>query len=665
MNNEQSKIYLTIDQKRVEAKDGMTILQIAQANRIDIPTYCVVKDLTPTGACRVCLVSVTFPNGSQRLVTACDTLAIDGMRVRTDTEEVLNSRRQAAEMLLSISPDTPSLQRLAATYGISQPSYRTQSLQKGCIQCGACVQACREKSAGVLQFRGNGENRVVTTANGSQASACDSCDICIKYCPTGAVTQSLGLGIGDHVKAKKAGRVSARSRSRLFFLSLFILLILMSGFGIQIQGFPNQLFSLMDPLQGSVVLVSGHPEAINYLPALAILILTILFGRFWCGWICPTGTVLQSFGPNGRRIKSQRLRNLKQIFFVLILLLAAMGSLAFFWTNPIALLTRPFAALFAYSGEKDFASFDWIGIVVLFVPFLIALALNGIEKGFWCRYLCPLGGMLGLFSKFSPFQRKVERESCIECGICAQNCPVGAINPTDGFSSDPAECIQCTECAARCPKYVIRFHGEKIFKSHEFDPDRRELLGIGGAAAAAAAIFAGMSSVNSQPATAETLLPPGAVRDAANDGIKPFLSLCTRCGQCIAACPQKIIKPSLGKGDWTAALTPIVDLSANFCRPDCNRCGQVCPSGAIPQFTVTQKQQAKIGVARVDPSQCIRCYRCVSACPYQAFEQMADLQTGQIFPHVETEKCNGCGLCLTVCPAREAGAIKIFPLQKG
>ncbi|HOG60934.1 MAG TPA: 2Fe-2S iron-sulfur cluster-binding protein, partial [Flexilinea sp.] len=152
MNNEQSKIYLTIDQKRVEAKDGMTILQIAQANRIDIPTYCVVKDLTPAGACRVCLVSVTFPNGSQRLVTACDTLAIDGMRVRTDTEEVLNSRRQAAEMLLSIAPDTPSLQRLAATYGISQPSYRTPSVQEGCIQCGACVQACREKSAGVLQF---------------------------------------------------------------------------------------------------------------------------------------------------------------------------------------------------------------------------------------------------------------------------------------------------------------------------------------------------------------------------------------------------------------------------------------------------------------------------------------------------------------------------------
>ena len=275
------------------------------------------------------------------------------------------------------------------------------------------------------------------------------------------------------------------------------------------------------------------------------------------------------------------------------------GKLGLFWTDPIALLTRPFAALFAYSGEKGFASFDWIGIVVLFVPFLIALALNGIEKGFWCRYLCPLGGMLGLFSKFSPFKRKVERESCIECGICAQNCPVGAINPTDGFSSDPAECIQCTECAARCPKYVIRFHGEKIFKSHEFDPDRRELLGIGGAAAAAAASlrdeFGKFSTGDGGNAPSSGCCSRCRKRRHKTVPVAVHALRTVHCGM-----SQKIIKPSLGKGDWTAALTPIVDLSANFCLPDCNRCGQVCPSGAIRSSLSLKNSRAKIGVARVD-----------------------------------------------------------------
>ncbi len=658
-------INIILNRRRFETAEGQTILQVARERDIFIPTFCHDDDLEPYGACRMCIVSVQYKDGTKKIVTACDTLIEEGMVIITDSDEVFDAQADVADFLLSLCPDHPKVLKMAARYGIYESTFITKNIHENCIRCGQCIRACHTRGKSVIDFIGRGENRIVSTIDGKHSAACDTCSACIRYCPTGAVVNGLGLGIGAAYKKKARAQVLWRKFFNKFFLVFFLVLMVLTLIGKAIPFLPNNFFSRIDPYQALMTLISGREPILQYWPSLITLALTLIFGRVWCGWICPLGTILDAYGRNDRRIKTKNLRRIKTVLFFVLVISAFLGSISFIWLDPISMLIQPVLVLFKPGSEfvtqGYLDAFRFLGTLwwLVALPMVLALLLNFIEKRFWCRYICPAGGFLGLLSKFSPKKRHVEQKACAECGECPRSCPVGAIDPENGYRSDPGECIVCLDCAHDCPTCAITFHGEKIFNfKNEFDPGKRELLGT---VAVAAAAF-GLSTLQKQylPVQAKNpLRPPGGVRSGETKPEK-FLQLCTRCNQCVLACPQDILKPSILESGLEGIGTPIVEFGGSYCDPSCNRCSVVCPSGAIPVFSGIEKMQEKIGLAHVYYPECTRCNRCVDACPYQAFGEVEVEGYRGIYPQVNPDRCNGCGICLAVCPVFKDGAINVY-----
>jgi NAD-dependent dihydropyrimidine dehydrogenase PreA subunit len=233
---------------------------------------------------------------------------------------------------------------------------------------------------------------------------------------------------------------------------------------------------------------------------------------------------------------------------------------------------------------------------------------------------------------------------------------MGAISPDVAYTSDPAECITCMDCAVPCPKSAITFerHPWPKFIQHEFDPGRREALVTIGASAVAVGLLA-TDVGRVKAAKSKVLRPPGAQHD-------DFLAMCIRCDQCIEGCPQNALLPAIFEGGWDALYTPILDpFVGGYCDYDCNLCGQICPSQAIPALTLEEKRKAVIGIAQVNFETCVRCMDCLEQCPYDCFYEVEVEGLRGVFPKVDPADCVGCGLCVAVCPEQEGRAIVVYP----
>ena len=349
--------------------------------------------------------------------------------------------------------------------------------------------------------------------------------------------------------------------------------------------------------------------------------------------------------------------------------MAAAGSLAFLFFDPITILVRGLAntvypllgmavdAKFRTDFVTDNRSLFTVVGIVSFLPLLAVLLLNVVERRFWCRYLCPLGALVGLGSKVSWINRRVDKFSCVDCSDCAKECGMGAINASDA-GHDPAECVMCLDCATVCRKRAITFAkplpGQSATRwNFEFDPTRREFIGSLGTAAAAVGVFTLVPPAKARQA--DLLRPPGV---GANED--DFLAKCIRCGQCVEACATHALHPAQTGMGWDALWTPALDPLLGYCSYDCNRCGQICPAGAIPALTLEAKRQQKIGLAVVDESLCINCMVCREACQYKAIEtgEIDKKGTKKPLPIVVNDKCVGCGQCEFKCPVPPA--IKIW-----
>lgn len=238
--------------------------------------------------------------------------------------------------------------------------------------------------------------------------------------------------------------------------------------------------------------------------------------------------------------------------------------------------------------------------------------------------------------------------NCAECTICAQVCPMGAIEPQD-LSSHPSECTVCLDCLAACPAGAGAFQGGWAASPRaEYDPSRRQFLASAATAAAGFGLLQAGVGRNSYPFL---LRPPGAAEE-------PFLSQCVRCGQCIQVCPNSALKMAVLEGGWEKLWTPILVPRSGHCSYDCNACGQVCPSQAIPPLSLERKRQAVIGLAHVDRERCISCLLCLDTCPTEALEAIA--VDGANYPQVVPGRCIGCGTCEHTCPIEGESAIRVY-----
>lgn len=437
--------------------------------------------------------------------------------------------------------------------------------------------------------------------------------------------------------------------------------------------YPLTFFLEISPLHSISTLISTGTLYKNLILSLSIIILTLFFGRIFCGWICPFGTLNQFvsfiFHLKDNGLKKNIYRKIYKIkYFILIFfLISAFLSLNLEgFLEPISLMYRSISTSFLPVLPSNFIEANYSHSWFLGIFFLFLLSLNFIFPRFWCRVLCPLGALLGLLS-FSPFFKINKKEGCTSCNKCLKNCQGGDEPHNKHYHR---ECIVCLNCIEPCPEKVLSysFMG-KITEKGKLDLSRRSLIfTIFGSFLIPPLIKS--SAGRKRFLNFNMIRPPGAILE------EKFLEKCIKCGSCMKICPTNALHPAFGETTFEGIWTPVLIPKIGYCAENCNLCSIVCPSGAIKPFTIEEKiaKPIRIGTAVIDPSRCLPyaygtpCIVCEEMCPTSPksiiFEEKEINWKGEIkklkLPKVDLKYCWGCGICENKCPVSSHPAIYVI-----
>ena len=465
---------------------------------------------------------------------------------------------------------------------------------------------------------------------------------------------------------------------------------------------------------GTLHLWFGWLAKIQLLPAVLALnvgiiaflvILTLLFGRIYCSVICPLGVfqdIISWFAGKQRKNRFHYSPALSWLrYVVLIVFIATMAAGLASWAALIApysaygrMASTLFAPLYqwgnnllAYLAERadSYAFYStevWLKgistITVAIITFIVLFILAWRNGRTYCNTVCPVGTVLGLLSRFSLFRPIIDTDKCNGCQSCARNCKASCIDAKN-HTIDYSRCVTCMDCIEKCSQNAIHYlprtrdyhrpvqptAGEERGKGSD---SRRAFLSLTGLLATTAILKAqekkvdgGLAVIEEKkiPRRATPITPPGSI------GALHLAQHCTACQLCIANCPNQVLRPS---GNLMTFMQPEMSYERGYCRPECAKCAEVCPTDAIHLASLADKSGIQIGHAVWVKENClpltdgVSCGNCARHCPTGAIQMVAsdpDVSDSPQIPIINVERCIGCGACENLCPSRPFSAIYV------
>ena len=486
--------------------------------------------------------------------------------------------------------------------------------------------------------------------------------------------------------------------------STFILITLLF---LDFSGVLHKYLSFLAKMQFIAAFMTASVTSVVIL--IAILAVTLVFGRVYCSVVCPMGIFqdgMARLGRIGRKnpCSYSKAKNILRysilVVFIVVCSMAGFAGLAsliepysaygrmaqnlfqpvYLWCNNLLALIAERANSYAFY-EKEV----WIRSIPTFViaaVTFVAIGFLAIRNGrTYCNTICPVGSILGLFSRFSLLKMHIDEEKCVGCDLCTKNCKASCINGKEHLL-DYSRCVMCGDCMALCPQEAIDY--KHIKWTSEFAQKRAEdakvteqkpekvdegkraftltsLMLLAGAATAQTKVKldGGLAKIEDkmEPKRGTPIVPPGA------HSLKDFTRRCTACQLCVSKCPNDVLRPS---NELTTLMQPRMSFEKGACRVECTACSEVCPTGAISLITKEEKSAIKIGHAVWVQQNCVtvtdkvECGNCARHCPAGAIMMLPSDpkdESSAKRPVVNENKCIGCGMCEYVCPSRPYPAI--------
>ena len=433
--------------------------------------------------------------------------------------------------------------------------------------------------------------------------------------------------------------------------------------------------------------------ALNVVVVVALLVLTLVFGRIYCSIICPLGVfqdILARFHRKKNKYSySKEVKWLRYPVLVVFIIAAvagigslfqllapysAYGRIATMIFQPIWKVGNNILAEIAaradsyafYSVDTWMRSLPVLIIAAVTLVVLFVLAWRGGRT--YCNTICPVGTILSFFARFSWLKIHFDEDKCKNCSMCSKNCKAACIDYKN-HTVDYSRCVVCGNCIDSCKFGALKFRGKRSEVRGESEGTSKRSFLLASAMVAGAAMAqkkeklmdGGLAELEDKvaPARQTPLTPPGSL------SFDHFAQRCTGCQLCVSECPNEVLRPS---SDLMHLMLPVMSYEHGHCRPECTRCSEVCPAGAILKVDKDEKSSIQIGHAVWIKKNCVpitdevECGNCARHCPTGAIEMVPldeNDEESPMIPAINEAACIGCGACEYVCPSRPFSAIYV------